>query len=556
MLRNISKQLPRLYRIAVLLAIVWLVHAQHERTWAARKPALTLDQAAQFFPGATRLAPPVPPYRQQLVSKADGTTIGMVLHTAPDSDRFRGYAGASDALLALDPTGRVIGASLLSSEDTRDHVEAIIENERFWRSFRGLVLGAPGHPEIDVVSGSTLTSDAIIQSVVDRLGGVAESSLFPTEILLAEVRLLLPAAASMEPHPTWTGVRIVYDDSGNKIAHALRTAPSQDTLLGYQGPSDVLVLLDREGERVMGLRLRKTFDNEQYTGRVASDEAYLRLYDGQTVRAVAEVDYESRGIEGVSGATLTSWVIAESVKRRLQAFLADRERPPPPPFFGLRDYLLMAMTIGALVMAFTPLRGKSWLRVAWQIITVAVLGFVTGDLISQALLAGWAQHGLPWRESIGLVLLAGAAFVVPWTTGKQLYCHHLCPHGALQQWMQRLPVSTLKVSGKLHRLLSAVPVVLLALVLASVLLGLGLNLAAVEAFDAYLFRVAGWSSIAIAVAGLFASAFIPLAYCKYGCPTGLLLKFLRWRSAGERFAWRDAMAGTFLLAAATVYYLT
>ncbi|NIP94636.1 MAG: hypothetical protein GWO24_14810, partial [Akkermansiaceae bacterium] len=68
----------------------------------------------------------------------------------------------------------------------------------------------------------------------------------------------------------------------------------------------------------------------------------------------------------------------------------------------------------------------------------------------------------------------------------------------------------------------------MALVLASVMLGLGLNLAAMEAFDAYLFRVAGWMSIAIAIAGLLASAFIPLAYCKYGCPTGLLLKFVRW----------------------------
>lgn len=551
---QLKRQLPRLYRLAVLLAIAWLVHAQHQWKQAHRDPALTIEEAIPFFPTVTEVGPRVPPYHTQSVHDATGRKLGSLLHTSPEADYLRGYAGPSDVLVALDPTGRVMGTSLRSSEDTADHVAAITEDRRFWSAFHGLALGSPGDPDIDVVSSATLTCNAIIQSVVNRLGGVATSILFPTGILLVEVQELLPQAASMRPHPKWAGVHIVYDASSNKVAHALRTAPSQDTLLGYQGPSDILILLDSETEKVLGLRLRKSFENKDYYQRIIEHEGYLKIYNEYTVNEVAGIDYAAAGIEGVSGATLTSWALAEAVKRRLTGFLAEGESPPAPTLLARRDYLLILLTMGALLMAFTKLRGLVWLRTAWQVVLVLVLGYLTGDLLSQALLAGWAQNGIAWQESIGLITLSTAAFVIPWTTGRQLYCHHLCPHGALQQWMQKLPLPTVKVAPRVHQVLTALPVLLLALVLGSVMLGLALNLASLEAFDAYLFRVAGWMSIAIALLGLLASAFIPLAYCKYGCPTGLLLKFLRWRGASERFDRRDLVAGVFLLAAGLIHW--
>ena len=551
---RLGRHFPRLYRLAVLIAIVWLVHAQHQWLRSQRDTALTLEQIAPFFPGAAELGPREPPYNLQTVSDAGGRVLGMALHTSPESDHIRGYSGPSDVLLALDPTGRVIGASLLASEDTVDHVEAVVEDEAFWRAFHGLTLGSPGRPEIDVVSESTLTSDAIVQSVVDRLGGVAESTLFPTGILLAEVQLLLPEATELGPEwSTLPGVHPVFTKAGETY-WALRTSPSQDALLGYQGPSDILILLGPGMKEVAGLRLRKSYDNEDYYERILEDEDYLQLYNGMTVEEVAGIDFQEAGIEGVSGATMTSWAVAEAVKRRLQGFLSDRDAPAEAALpFRWRDYILLAIVAGAFLMAFTKLRGKAPIRIAWQVTLVVVLGFLTGDLLSQALLAGWAQNGVDLLASLGIVALAAAAFLVPWTTGKQIYCHHLCPHGALQQWMQKLPVKNLKVGKRTHRILSALPVVLLALVLASVMLGLGLNLAAVEAFDAYLFRVAGWVTITIAIGGLLASAFVPLAYCKYGCPTGLLLKFVRWRGAGERFDKRDLLAGIFLGAAVVIY---
>ena len=91
---------------------------------------------------------------------------------------------------------------------------------------------------------------------------------------------------------------------------------------------------------------------------------------------------------------------------------------------------------------------------------------------------------------------------------------------------------------------------LLALVLFSVAFAWPVNLNTLEPFDAYLFLVAGWASIAIAILGLLWSLFTPLAYCRYACPTGALFKLLRFTGDADRFGTRDWLAAlcvTFVL---------
>lgn len=41
-------------------------------------------------------------------------------------------------------------------------------------------------------------------------------------------------------------------------------------------------------------------------------------------------------------------------------------------------------------------------------------------------------------------------------------------------------------------------------------------------------------------------AFIPLAYCKYGCPTGALLEFVRSHGKADHFGRRDLAAALLL----------
>ncbi len=88
-----------------------------------------------------------------------------------------------------------------------------------------------------------------------------------------------------------------------------------------------------------------------------------------------------------------------------------------------------------------------------------------------------------------------------------------------------------------------------------VVLPLNFDLASLEPFDAYVIRSAGVATIAVAGIGLLAAVSVPKAYCKYGCPTGALLEFVRARGPGDKFGKRDVAAGLLLAGAFAMRWL-
>jgi NosR/NirI family nitrous oxide reductase transcriptional regulator len=367
----------------------------------------------------------------------------------------------------------------------------VVDDTGFWEAHRGLSLGSPGNPKIDAVTGSTLTSSAISRSIIERLGGLTTSRLFPTEILAAE----LPEAASIEEHPDWPGVFRMYDKNRNIVGHALRTAPSQEYLHGYQGPTDVLIVLDREAKKVTRIRFRKSYDNEDYYERILDDPDWLDLYDGLSIEEILAIDQSK--IEGVSGATHTSWAIADSVARRLARFESDRE--PQSRKIPWRNIALVALTGGAAIFSFTSLRGNpiARIRLAGDCRDLPWDYSRRSSFPSPPSRLGTSRTSL-LADSWGLLFLAAAALLTPWATGNQLYCHQLCPHGFLQQWLGKLPVKPVKIPPKLNKFLSRLPALLLIILVASTIVGASWNLANWEGFDAWLWRSAGIATITIA----------------------------------------------------------
>ena len=66
--------------------------------------------------------------------------------------------------------------------------------------------------------------------------------------------------------------------------------------------------------------------------------------------------------------------------------------------------------------------------------------------------------------------------------------------------------------------------------------------------------MAGIAAIAIFAVSLIASSFVPMAYCRYGCPTGALLDHLRLHRRADRFSWRDGLLLGCLAIAAAVHW--
>jgi len=550
----------------MFVAIILLIHWQHRQQEGARRALASHLRVApqvlqQFFPSALKLADaPSAEGMWDVLDSADGR-LGYVVQTSPEADKIIGFSGPTNVLLPFDLEDRLLGISILSSGDTRDHVQEVLVSERFMHAFDGLTWEeAAALTRVDAVSGATLTSLAIAESISLRLGGRKPSLRFPEPITAQAVQPIFPDAAAVTEDAEFESLWHIQNAAGTPLGSVLRTSPTIDNLVGYQGPTDALIGFTPDG-KIAGIALGKSFDNEPYVGYVRDDWYFPRMFNDLTLAELAEFDLEEAGIEGVSGATMTSMAVARGIIRAAQAHREARTasantQSQRSPSFDLspRNLGTVAVVVGGLVLGFTSLRGRKSIRVPFQLLLIGYLGFVNGDLLSQAMLVGWAQNGVPYRTATGLALLTVAALAIPMLTKTNIYCSQLCPHGAAQQLLRNRLPWRVKLSSRVSRLLSMIPGLLLVWVLLVAMAALPFSLVGIEPFNAYLIRIAGWATVTIAIVGLVASLFVPMAYCRYGCPTGALLDFLRYHGRSDQFTPRDALAAGCLLAAVGLFY--
>ncbi|TWT83764.1 putative electron transport protein YccM [Planctomycetes bacterium CA13] len=547
------------YRMGLLAVIVGLVHAEH-RWFTAQKRGQTsesvaIDKVLPLFPNAASLGPFNPDHGGQTVLNSAGESLGFVVQTSPESDDVIGFSGPINTLVAFGTDNRICGMTVLRSGDTREHTEDVIHNESFMKSLHGLNWQQASAADVDSVSGATLTSMSVIDGIRRRLGGANPSSRFSDPITIQEASAFFSAATGLEPDPQKPSMWNVIDPSGAELGKLFRTSPHADQMIGYQGPTDTLVAMDNQG-RVLGAAIRQSFDNEPYVRYVKEDRYFFNLFKGFTLTDVSSLDMVDAGIEGVSGATKTSTTVAEALiytakQIELEQPLTQREPESWLSFSG-RDYGTATVVLLSLVVALTHLRGKRWVRIGLQFVLIVYLGFINADMLSQAQAVGWTQNGIAWKAAPALVLLTIAALVCPIVTGRQVYCTHLCPFGAMQDWARRVPLR-LRVPRVVDRTLRLVPAVLLIVVVSVAMLHLPLSLVGIEPFDAFVFRIAGWATITVAIVGLVASLFVPMAYCHYGCPTGAVLGYVRLTGSSGRWNRRDTLATCLTIFAFAVY---
>ncbi len=541
-----------LVRVLLFAGVLGLIHREHEALVAQRALApeapVSLEEVLDLFPGAAALSEQSDARGRREVYDSADVKIGSFVRTSPLADDVIGFCGPTDTLIAFDSGDRILGMKIHSSQDTRDHVAAVRGDRTFLSHLIGLSSDeAASNTKVDGVTGATLTSAAIQEGVRLRLGGTRTSLRFTDPVEASDATELFPGADSLEPIPGSSSRWRVLDAGRAELGTLLRTSPAADAVVGYQGPSDTLVGFGSDG-RFTGLTLLKTYDNEEYAVYLREDEYYPAQFKGRTLAELAGLDWRAEGIEGVSGSTLISDSITEGMVLAAQAERAASTRPPLD--WKPRDIGTALVVLFGLVIGMSSLRSDERLRVVFSCVLVGYLGIVNGDMLSQALLVGWAQHGVPWQTASGLVLLTAAALLIPITTKRNVYCSHLCPHGALQQLVKRRLPWQAEVPKRLARALRPLPFALLAVCVLVPMTGSAFSLVDLEPFDAWVYTVAGWPTLAVAAVGLTASLFVPMAYCKHACPTGAVLEFLRRNNKSEQWSTRDWSAlSLFALAA-------
>ena len=367
---------------------------------------------------------------------------------------------------------------------------------------------------------------------------------------LHEVQSILPAAHALRVDPSDRMGLFILDQRQQTIGYAIRTSPVSDEIIGYCGPSDTLVVFDQFTEKIAGLSIRSSGDTTSHVTDVRNNRYFMNLWKQYAWDELADLDLKSGEIEGVSGATMTSMGIAHAITHRIRH--SQQKAQTVQPFqFHLKDALLILVAGGACLITLTRLKHYHWLRHLFKVTVFVYLGFLSGDLLAESLFAGWAKYAIPWRQLSGLVVLAAAALLVPWTTRRNLYCQSICPQGTAQEYLGRIVPAKRKwkIRPDVKRALRWIPGLLLGLILCIIFLDLPVDLAEREAFDAYLLTSAGIASICIAVTGLLAAVFVPQAYCHYGCPTGAIFEFVRSHGRADHFGKGDFVAALFLIMA-------
>ena len=384
----------------------------------------------------------------------------------------------------------------------------------------------------------------------------------PTALSLKEIQGAgFPEATGFEPNVPRLGWNLVRGPNRAHLGFVVRSSPSADEVIGYAGPSETLIAVETDGLRLRQVMLRSTYDTAEYVSRITDQEpnpqgrTYFKDLTKWSTREWAEFDFRKGELDTVAGATLTSYAIAKGLQSRFADDVHGGHREKQDARQKLQTAALWCFLVGALLMTFTSLHGRPVVRTVWQILLVGGLGLWLGQLLSLSLFAGWARHGIPWSQAPALLILGGIALLVPWGSRRQLYCHHACPHGAAQELLGGLKRLHVAVPARWHAWLGKLPAIALAAAFLAALAWPRWSLGQAEPFDAWVLGVVVAIPLVLAVVGLLASVVVPQAYCKYGCPTGALFKFVRSANQDETWGRRDTWAAVILSVGALVAFL-
>lgn len=355
---------------------------------------------------------------------------------------------------------------------------------------------------------------------IDNKGGVKETA--ETQITEQEVYAYFPDADSWEKREVST---FEIFKSNKKIGTILYSAPYTNSILGYQGPVPLLIVLDEE-ESVRDVVLLGNNESPEYVNLVKESGLFERWNQMKINEAV------SMKVDAVSGATYTSQGVIETMAYRLAVYNELEKSSPFNIASILRDVAMLFVLVFAVYAFFRPARMVRG-RLVLLILTILVLGIWQGRMLSMTQFISWFLNGIPFGTQWAMVVMLILATALPMLTGKSFYCAYVCPFGAMQDLAGR-PV---RKKWRLSRTLLSGMLLIKRVILFGGLLVIGLGLAVdfsyIEPFTVFKPYAASWVAIAVAIVSLALSVFIPRPWCRFCCPAGEILEMIRRKNLHE-----------------------
>lgn len=277
----------------------------------------------------------------------------------------------------------------------------------------------------------------------------------------------------------------------------------------------------------------KALENKESKPFFDKASALLKSWNGKTI-----AEAQAMEVDAVSGATFSSKAIIGNVKRGLQyaqrattetanttSHNASAVASDVMSALSLKN---IASLVVVLLAAILPLfvRSQRW-HMLQMILNVVVLGFWCGTFLSYTSVVGFFANGWQGWAFISLMVMLVTAFVYPLFGKPSYYCTNVCPFGSLQQLAGSVVRFKMRLTPSAIHRLDIVRQMLWALLMLFIWSGVWSAWTDYEPFTAFIFDTASWVAICIAIVFVILSFVVTRPYCRFVCPMGTLLRYIK-----------------------------
>ncbi len=302
------------------------------------------------------------------------------------------------------------------------------------------------------------------------------------------------------------------------------TMPATKGISGYGGPVPMAMAVSDSGE-ILGIKVLKNSESPEFLNEVLKSN-YLNNWIGKSVKDASTLD-----IDALSGATLSSSAISKSIKLKAQELVGGK-LPSEKPINFLPDlYKLLGLLfvgVSGLGLFFFPAKLGKY-RTALMVSSIAILGIWQGTMLSTGKITGWLLNGVPSLWGYGLFFIFLLSIIVPFITGRNFYCYHVCPFGASQDMVGKTIEIKTSINKYLFKGLEKIRIAVLLFCFILAMFGMASNIMMIEPFSAFKYAYAPHSAVVIFVASLLLSMFVKRPWCRYFCPCGAFLDLFKKR---------------------------
>ncbi len=248
-----------------------------------------------------------------------------------------------------------------------------------------------------------------------------------TEVVQNYYHQMLPEAKSFEPIGQQPAVARALAADGEFIAYL-----GIDESVGYGGPVLAGIIINPDGiiRNVVILEHKET---PAYITKITK-AGYFRQYLRKSAQNSLEFEND---INGVTGATLSTRAIANSVRNIAHTVAAKGlhvtpEKAPIKWQVGLREIAVASIFIASIILA--RYRAQAKYRSILLAASVVIIGFWLNRPLSMAHISAFFQGYFPsFNNNLFWYIVMLGAIGPAIFTGKNLYCHWVCPFCGLQE---------------------------------------------------------------------------------------------------------------------------